>query len=149
MLVFNRGSSTRTMKHKKYEYPPPPPAARGGGKLKLRKQEEGFWSAERIHALAAETLSWCTKKYKSVARSDHHHQMGVPYIIVGVIMVTGFAVLGLVAALPTKGRAVIVNTWGFLLPAMATIGEKDQAQDHRRSKSPSIFTGYWVSCEQG
>lgn len=123
----------------KQQYPPPPPPRPG----KFREQEEE-WSAERIRTVAMETLSWCTKQYKSVARSD---QVGVPYFIVGVMMVTGFALLGLVAALPTKGRAVMVNTWGFLLPAIATIGEVDQAQD-RHSKQPSTFTGYWVSYHQ-
>lgn len=126
-------------------YPPPdPPPRRPPPGGKLREEEEESWSAERIHTVAMETLSWCTKKYKGVTRSD---QVGVPYIIVGVMMVTGFGVLGLVAALPTKSRAFMVNTWGFLLPALATIGEIDQAKDHR-SKPPSVFTGYWVSSEQ-
>eukprot|EP00752_Nemacystus_decipiens_P007354 g6576.t1 len=61
--------------------------------------------------------------------------------MVGASVVTGFATLGL-AALPEKGRELLVNFVGFGLPAVATVREMDESMDH--STKPGAFTGYWV-----
>lgn len=70
--------------------------------------------------------------------------MRVWYVIVGASAVTSFAAVGL-AALPAKGRGGLLNFLGFWLPAVATIGDMDQATDHR--KAPWVFTGYWVRAD--
>ncbi len=118
--------------------PPPPPSARSE---KLQEEDDRGWKVDHIFMLTKEMLGWCTNKYKT--GRDH---MGVPpSIMVGGVLVVGFAALGIVLALPTKSKAVLVNFWGFVLPALATIDEMDTTGD-RRSKPPSSpFTGYWVS----
>lgn len=96
---------------------------------------------ENVRIGIAKTLSWWTKKYNSITNSDH---VGAPYLILGSMTVVAFGGLGLVAAIPVKGRAVLVNFWGFSLPAMATIGEANTTKEHH-GKAPSKFLGYWVS----
>lgn len=64
--------------------------------------------------------------------------------MLGASVVTGFAVLGL-AALPAKGRGVLVNFFGFCLPAVATIKDMENVMDH--SSKPWAFTGYWVRAD--
>ncbi|CAM9390778.1 unnamed protein product, partial [Scytosiphon promiscuus] len=102
--------------------------------------EQASWTTERVHIGAAKTLSKWTKKYNSITGSDN---LGAPYLILGGITVAAFGALGLVAALPVKGRSVLVNFWGFFLPAMATVGDADTAKE-RRDKAPSKTHGYWV-----
>lgn len=90
--------------------------------------------------MATETLLWCTNQYK---KSQGNHAR-IWYVMVGASVVTGFAALGL-AALPAKGRALLVNFVGFGLPAVATIRDMDKSIGH--SIQPGAFTGYWVRVE--
>ncbi|CAN0133854.1 unnamed protein product [Ectocarpus sp. 12 AP-2014] len=107
---------------------PRPPSEPSGG--------EG-WSTERFHSLGSELVARCTEKYKTITRSSDH--VGAPCVILGAMAMTAFAALGLVAALPMKGRGVLVNFWGFLVPALSTIGEIEKKADNK-----PLFTGYWV-----
>lgn len=118
-------------------FPPHPPTPPRPRPLSERWEDEG-WSTERIHSLGAELLARRIEKFKSITRSSDH--AGAPYVILGAMAMTAFAALGLVAALPTKGRGVLVNFGGFLLPALSNIGEIDAKVDN---KTP--FNGYWVS----
>ena len=120
--------------------PPPPPPVPPARSEKVREEEDdGGWKVESIFISAKEMLGWCTEQYKSLG-----HKGVPPYLMVGGVIVVGFAALGLAVALPTRSRAVLVNFWGFLLPAVATIDEMDTTVYHR-NKPPSGFTGYWVS----
>lgn len=62
--------------------------------------------------------------------------MRVWYAMAGAIAVVGLA------ALPAKGRGVLVNCLGFWLPAVATIGDTEKGVD--LPHNPSVYTGYWV-----
>lgn len=119
--------------------PPPPTLMRGRGTI---PDEELIWSAERIHKIATETLLWCTNHYKR----SHSSHVRVWYIMVGASVVTGFVAVGL-AALPAKGRALLVNLVGFGLPAVATIRDGDKKSTDHPVK-PGAFTGYWVRAER-
>lgn len=112
------------------------PPAHTRGRCKILEQEE-LWSAERLQKIATDILFWCTNQNKS--RSNHAR---VGKVVVGASAVTGLAALGLVAALPAKGRGVLVNFLGFWLPALATIRDTDMTKDH--PNKPRAFTGYWV-----
>lgn len=120
--------------------PPPPPAVHSRSRGAIPDEEGVVWSAERIHAMATETLLWCTNQYKR----NRSNREGLWYVILGASVVSGFAALGL-AALPAKGRGFVVNCVGFWIPAVVTIRDTDRDVD--TPNKPWAFTGYWVRAD--